>query len=232
MSEIKMSEINTLRDMRPAPPPAELEAMRMAVRERFVAGNRPRRARQRWRMPALAGGLTVAVAAAAAAALVLTSGPGTIAGQHRTAGHTGTVTTAAWTVRENADGTVTIYLRQYGDITSLQRTLQADGIDAIIFRVPAATKTIGKATYYYPTCTYPATDAAPQAVQHAVVTVPGRRFPPGPVTPANAPRFIIHPDAMPHGSALLLWFTSDLVTNPVVLKSDTKPACVPINFTP
>ena len=109
-----MSEINSLREMRPAPPPGELEAMRMAARERFVAGTGSRRASQRWRLPALAGGMAAAAAATAAAALVLASGPGEAPGQHGTARDTRTVVTAAWTVREDADGTVTISPAQLG----------------------------------------------------------------------------------------------------------------------
>jgi hypothetical protein len=228
-----MNEINTLREMRPAPPPAELEAMRMAARERFVAGTGSKRTRQRWRLPVLAGGLTVAAAATAAAALVLTSGPGAVPGQHGTAGHTRTVVTAAWTVREDADGTVTIYLQQYADPAALQQTLQADGINAIVRRIPSEPVTRGNRTVAWPTCNYTAlTDAAPQAVQQAVWMDASA----GQTLPV---RFIIHPDAMPRGSALFLAFlagmrrmpknanTGVMALKPFVLNNDTVPACVP-----
>jgi hypothetical protein len=225
-----MSEINTLREMRPAPPAAELETMRRAARERFVAGAGSRRARHRWRLPVLASGLTAAAAATAAAALVLTSGLGAVPGQRSTAGHTGAVVTAAWTVREDADGTVTIYLRQYADPAALQQTLRADGINAIVRPIPSASRTFGKGTVTYPACNYAATDAAPQAVQRAVVTFAGQDLP---------VRFIIHPDAMPQGSALFLAFmtgvwrspkngnTGVMALPPVVLSNDTVPVCVP-----
>jgi len=225
-----MSEISTLREMRPAPPPAELEAMRMAARERFVAGAGSRRARHQWRLPVLASGLTAAAAATTAAALVLTSGPGAEPGQRGTAGHTRTVVTAAWTVREDADGTVAIYLRQYANPAALQQTLQADGINAIVRAIPTASRTLGKSTITYPACNYAATDAAPPAVQRAGVTFAGQDLP---------VRFIIHPDAMPQGSALFLAFTAGLQRSPkngntgvlavppVVLNNDTVPACVP-----
>jgi len=227
-----MSEINTLREMRPAPPPAELEAMRMTARERFVAGTRSRRARRRSRLPALAGGLTAAVAAAAAAALLLTSGPGTVPGKHETGGRTRTVVTAAWTVREDADGTVTIYMRQYTDPAGLQQALRADGVNAIVRQGPGASPTFGNGTTALPatgntysTCNY--ADTAPRAVQRAVVTFAGQDLP---------ARFIIHPDAMPPGSALFLPFlvgtrspknanTGIVAFPPVVLTSDTVPAC-------
>jgi len=83
-----MREIDALRDMRPAPPQAELEAMRMTARERFTAGTRARRARRWRRLPVLAGGLTAAVAATGAAALVLT-GPGPYRGSMTAAGTPG-----------------------------------------------------------------------------------------------------------------------------------------------
>jgi hypothetical protein len=225
-----MSEINTLREMFPAPPPAELEAMRMAARERFVAATGSRRAPTRWRLPVLASGLTTAAAATAAAALVLTSGPGAVPGQRATGGNTRSVVTAAWTVREDADGTVTIYLRQYTDPAALQQTLQTDGINAIVRSIPSASRTVGKGTITYPACNYAATDMAQQAVQRAVVTFAGQDLP---------VRFIIHPDAMPEGSALFLAFmagvsqspkngnTGVLALPPVVLNNDTVPACVP-----
>jgi hypothetical protein len=229
-----MSEINTLRDMRPALPQAELEAMRMTARERFVAGTRARRARRWWRLPVLAGGLTAAVAATGAAALVL-AGPGAVPGQHETGGHTRTVVTAAWTVREDADGAVTIYLRQYTDPAGLQQTLQADGINAVVHPglyvpwplivggIPLPPLQLG-----YPVCYYAAADLAPQAVQRAVVTFIHRDLP---------ARFIIHPDAMPQGSALFLDFlagrprgpkngnTGVLAWPPVMLNNDAVPTC-------
>jgi hypothetical protein len=229
-----MSEIDALRAMRPAAPPGELEAMRVRARERFVAGTRARRARWR-RLPVLAGGLTAAVAAAGAAALVL-AGLGALPGQHDTGGRTGAVVTAAWTVREDAGGTVTIDLRQYTDPAGLQQALRADGIDAIVHPGlyvpwPLIVRGISLPPLQlgYPVCYYAATDLAPQAVQRAVVLFMHRQ---------NLPaRFIIRPDAMPRGSALFLDFlagrprvpkngnTGVLAWPPVVLSNDTVPAC-------
>ena len=226
-----MSEINTLRELRPVAPPTELEAMRMAARERFVAATGSRRARQRWRLPALAGGLTAA-AAATAAALVLTSGPAAAPGQQGTAGPDRTIVTTAWTVREDADGTVTIYLQQYADPAGLQRTLQADGINAIVRQIPTVSRTVGNQTLPFPSCNYwTLSDAAPQAVQQAVWAMASK----GQTLPAE---FIIHPDAMPQGSAMFLAFLTGappkdgnggvVVVKPVVLNNDTVPACVPV----
>jgi hypothetical protein len=227
-----MSEINTLREMRPAAPPAELEAMRITARERFVAETGSRRARQRWRLPVLAGGLTAAAAGATAAALVLTGGPGAVPGQHGTAGHNRTVVTTAWTVREDANGTVTIYLQQYADPAGLQQTLQADGINAIVRQIPTVSRTVGNQTLPFPACNYlTLTDAAPQAVQQAVWAMASKSQ----TLPAE---FILHPDTMPQGSALFLAFLTGappkdgnggvVVLKPVVLNNDTVPACVPV----
>jgi hypothetical protein len=229
-----MNEINTLREMRTAPPPAELEAMRLAARDRFVAGTGPKRARQQWRLPVLAGGLTAAAAATAAAALVLTSAPGAVPGQHATAGHTRTVVTAAWTVREDAGGTVTIYLHQYANPAALQQTLRADGVNAIVRQIPWVlhTTNFGRAVAV-PACVDAAADKAPLAVQHAVLTIRGVTLP---------ALFIIHPDAMPPGSALLLAFLANaplpmgnrsiFAMKPWVLNNDTVPACVPVPTKP
>jgi len=228
-----MTEITTLRELRPVPPPTELEAMRVAARKRFMAGTGSRPARQRWRLPVLAGGLTVA-AAAAAAALVLTSGPGAILGHHGTARQSGSVVTTAWTVREHADGTVTIDLRQYADPAALQQTLRADGINAIVRPIPSVLRTVGNKTAPAPTCNYLTPgDAAPRAVQRAVWTISGQDLPVS---------FIIHPDAMPQGSALFLAFlagampqtpengnTGIVALKPVVLTNDTVPVCVPVS---
>jgi hypothetical protein len=186
--------------------------------------------RRRWRRPALAGGLAAAVAAGAAAALVVTGGPAAMPRQHEATGHARTVVTAAWTVREDADGTVTIYLRQYADPAGLQRTLREDGVNAIVRQIPKVTRTIGKSKWVYDACEYAATNDAPSAVQEAVV---------GDAIYYSAKlglNHVIHPDAMPPGSALFLTFSNLTFDRgkkgleghrPVVLNNDTLPACVP-----
>jgi hypothetical protein len=212
----------------------------------------PRRrvtARQRWRLPVLAGGLTAAAAATAAAALVLASGPGTVPGQRGKAGHARTVVTAAWTVHEAADGTVTISLRQYADPAGLQRTLRADGVNAIVRAMPTRTTTrpgglpgSGKPPLRVPvaTCSYAATNNAPPQVQRAAVTVVFQDVPAPRGAGIRIATFIIHPDAMPPGSALLLPFATNTLATPangyprvkplwpIVLNNDTVPACVPV----
>jgi hypothetical protein len=245
-----MDEITALREVRPAPAPAELEAMRRAARERFMtgAGPTPTGPARRWRLPALVGGLTAATAGTAAGALVLTAGQAAAPSAHGPGGHTQAVVTAAWTVREDASGTVTVYLRQYADPAALQRTLRADGINAIVRPIPYAfrgiapiaagslpgsrkSKGVGSKSLRvaFPTCIYAATDNAPMAVQRAVVTIVKQDIP---------VFFVIHRGAMPPGSALFLSFMANVpaktgarsnwAMKPWVLKNDTVPACVPV----
>ncbi len=203
--------------------------------------HRSRALRSRRRIPALAVGFAAAATATTTAALVLTSAPGSVPVQHVTAGHTRTVVTAAWTVDEDADGTVTIYLRQYADPAGLQRTLRADGINAIVHPIPSVVDAIQPPVaplqpskpalrLRRPACFYATTNNAPMSVQHAVVTVSLNSDLPA--------AFIIHPDAMPHGSALFLTFlggmpaslkndnTGVMALPPVVLNNDTLPACL------
>jgi hypothetical protein len=220
-----MNEVIMLRELRPVPSPAELDAMRTAARERFVAGTAPTRAPRSWRRPMLAGGLVTATAAGAAAALVLASGPGAVPGRHATSGHSQTIVTTAWTVREDADGTVSIYLREYANPAGLQRALQAAGVNAIIRSVPYVVQRGFNKLVVQPTCNYDtANDGAPPAVQRAVLSMGQQALP---------AMFIVHPDAMPPGSALFLAFMANppraagnIPMKPVVLSNDTAPACV------
>jgi hypothetical protein len=225
--------------------PYPSQARLAAGRDRLLAATTAEQAgraapRQWWRRPALAGGLTVVAAGAAAAALVLTGGPAAVPGQHGTTGHANTVVTAAWTVREDADGTVSIYLRQYTDPAGLQKVLRADGVNAIVRQIPEVRRTVGKVTVVYDSCEFATTDDAPQAVQLAVgVNIAYH-------SPSKGFYHIIHPSAMPRGSALLLAFTNSTLKSgkngkpgrvlggrgPVVLNNDTVPACVPVSPSP
>jgi hypothetical protein len=90
------------------------------------------------------------------------------------------------------------------------------------------------------TCSYADTNNAPPQVQRAVVTVVFQDLPAPRGAGMRIATFIIHPDAMPHGSALFLPFTTGLLATPVngyphgkafypvVLNNDTVPACVPV----
>jgi hypothetical protein len=222
-----MDEITMVAALRPdAPDEAELNEMRAAARRRVTTAGRPRHPK-RW----LATGLTAAVAGAATAAVVLASG-GTPAPVHLS-----TVVTAAWTVKGNADGTVTVEVRQLVHPARLQRVLRDDGINAFVLPIHYIDKKVGKRTYILPACVYytsAAANYAPRPVQKAVVSmIPLPRHP----LPDHPPKagWIIHPAAMPAGSALFL--TGEVVpgdfimaSTPQVLTSDTLPPCQPFHL--
>jgi hypothetical protein len=210
-----MDEITMFAELRPeAPDEADLDEMRARARHKLTA-RAARGRRPRWRVPVLAAGLTAAVATAATTAVVLTS-----AGPAMTAGHVGSVVTAAWTVRENADGTVTIRIQQLANPARLQRVLRDDGVNAFVRGLHFVYKKTPKGAVVTGTCYYrlQAADEEPRSVQQAVVT-----------DVANG--WVIHPSAMPRGSALFLsGQLSDkiaVIGNPIVLTSDKLPACVP-----
>jgi hypothetical protein len=194
--------------------------------------HRSRAIRARRRIPALVGGFSAAAAATAAAVLMLTGGPAAIPGQQGTAGHARTVVTAAWTVREAADGTVTITLREYANPAGLQQALRADGVNAIVRAMPSQAITRP--------CSYATTNNAPPEVQRAVVTVVVRHLPGPHGRSTRIATFIIHPGAMPPGSALFLPYGTSMrlappngyphvkAGSPVVLNNDAVPACVPV----
>ncbi|HEX6520575.1 MAG TPA: hypothetical protein VF070_11280 [Streptosporangiaceae bacterium] len=209
-----MDEITMFTELKPdAPGDAELESMQAGARERLTAtATLPdARKRRRWRRPVLAATLTAAVSAATAIAVVA---PG---GQAR---HLGTVVTAAWTVRGNTDGTVTIQLHQLIDPAKLQRVLRADGVNAIVG--PAWYKGVIDGRHTYVSCQYQNLPAEPPAVQRAVVT--------------SRDGFTIRPSAMPPGSALFIGDSVKhegnagygMVLRPVVLKNSELPPCTPV----
>jgi hypothetical protein len=210
----------------------------------------------RWRRrPVLAAGLTVAAAAAAGAAAALAIGAGAVTAQHGPAGHARTVVTAAWTVRKDADGIVTVYLKRAVNVQPvnkfslqqalLEQTLKADGVNAIVRQVPVVwhksprrTITLGDgSTVVLPdatetqTCYYINANEAPRAVQKAVVVRDNLS--------AAFGGFAIRPKAMPPGSALFIWFVNFggpnggfEIQSPIVLNNDTLPPCVPASQLP
>jgi hypothetical protein len=234
----------------PEPPSARLAVGRARLTAAIRSGNKPVTARsRRMRVNRTAVAICLgAVAAAAAAALVLTGGPGAVPSQHLTAGSSRTVVTAAWTVREDANGTVTIYLREYANPAGLQQTLRADGVNAIVRPMPSHTATGPRGLPVsrklpLPTvtsCYYATTNNAPPAVQRAVVTIVFQDFPTGRGGAMRVATFVIHPHAMPPGSALFLPYGTHSLAPPingyprvkalwpVVLKNNTVPACVPV----
>jgi hypothetical protein len=224
-----MDEITLVAALRPdAPDETQLNQTRAAARRRLVAASRQHPASthplSRWpasRWPAsrwLASGLVAATAGAVAIAVLLASG-GTPAPRQTT------VVTAAWTVRENTNGTVTVRIQQFEDPARLQQVLRDDGINAFAGSAMRLIRTTYKhSTYFYPSCKYqlPPRNEAPRAEQAAVVTPDGKDGENG---------WTIHPSAMRPGSALFLTAAlskdASVVMTPVVLTNDTLPACVP-----
>ena len=240
-----MDEISMFAELRPAPPAdADADAIRAVVRGRVASvlseaapaahGRRPptrrssagpRRSPTRRRV-LIGGGLAAAAAAAAIALPALLPGAGN------------TVMAKAWAVERNSDGTVTVAVsQQFSDPAGLQRALAADGITAFVTLHREITGENAGGGYAYDECDYVNLDYAPQAVENAVVAEGKSTVSSPPSVFDNWPTFIIHPAAMPAGSALLIaaWRSPDgtgLGTMiPTVLRTDKPPVCTP-NTTP
>jgi hypothetical protein len=192
-----MDEITMFATLRPAPPeqtgPARERARARLDRALSAPG------RERFRRPVLLAGAAAVIAACAAIVVpaVLPAGSG------------GSVVTTAWALQRNADGTVTVTLKDVFDLGGLQQALADDGVPAKVITVPT-----NPATYTGPLvaanpathvtvsgCFYPATGGsfAPAPVQQSVVAQV--------VTAPDAPikaLYVIHPSAMPRGSVLLI----------------------------
>ena len=239
-----MDEISMFAELRPAPPAdADADAIRAVVRGRVASvlseadpaahGRRPRARRSSAgprRSPVrsrvlMGGGLVAAAAAAAIAVPALLPGAGN------------TVMAKAWAVERNSDGTVTVAVsQQFSDPAGLQRALAADGITAFVTLHREITGENAGGGYAYDECDYHNLDYAPQAVQNAVVAEEKNT-----VSPSSSaivwPTLIIHPAAMPEGSALLIaaWRSPDGsalgAMIPTVLRTDKPPVCTP-NTTP
>jgi hypothetical protein len=132
--------------------------------------------------------LTGATAAAAGTALAITTAlaaPGHPASQSGPpAGHPGTARLAAWTVAKQANGDITVTVRQLSDPSGLQSTLRADG-------VPASVTSVGSPD---PSCRpYPMTQALFTSVYQAQKT-----------TGAGTTVLTINPSALPNGAGVQL----------------------------
>jgi hypothetical protein len=138
--------------------------------ERIIGRGRALRARRR--LPGVAAG---ALAVAAAAVLAVTALQP--AGHH--AGRQPPAQLAAWTVTKQADGTITVTVRQLRDPQGLQRRLRADG-------VPASVTFFGHAPR--------ACQRYPKMSAILMTEVFGGHGPP----------LVIHPKALPHGAGIQL----------------------------
>lgn len=119
------------------------------------------------------GAVAVAVAAAISAAFLTPGSPGT----------TSHAELAAWTVQEQANGTINVTIHDLLNLAGLQQKLTADGVPAEVIsdtRYPAACVDMEAMTQH----------------MASVITL-------GPAVP-DGYAFVIHPAAIPSGSKLLL----------------------------
>jgi hypothetical protein len=225
-----MDEISMFAELRPAPPAdADADAIRAAVRGRLtsVLSEADPAAHGRRRSPVrprvlIGGGLVAAATVAAITVPVWLPGAGN------------SVLAKAWAVERNNDGTVTIKVsQQFNDPAGLQRALTADGITAIVTLHREITGENAGGGYSYDECDYLHLDYAPQAVQDAVVAEGKNTVSSPPSVFDDYPTFVLHPAAMPAGSALLIaaWRSSDGISlgvmEPTVLRTDKPPVCTP-----
>jgi hypothetical protein len=233
-----MDEITMFGSLRPEAPAADdADAMRAAARERLTAtlvstSSAPRRvaqrrvAQRRWRLPAA---VTAVACAAAAVALMLSSGGSPARAPVAGKLHRVSVVTADWSIKWNASGTVTIKLLQAeANLTGLQQTLQSEGINAIARVIPMEAATVNGMVHRFPECSYNNLSQVSLPVWQAIVT---STTPGGPGW-----TFVIHPTAMPPGSALYFqeyslptanMGTINVSFNFTVLTSDVLPTCTP-----
>jgi len=142
------------------------------------------RARRRRHALASLAGATAAVAGIALAITAL-AGPGHPTSQSGSpARHTDAVRLAAWTVAKQANGDITVTVRQLSDPSGLQRTLRADGVPASVTSVTSPA----------PSChPYPMTQALLASVY------PGQK-----TTGAGTTVLTIDPSALPSGAGVQL----------------------------
>jgi hypothetical protein len=155
------------------------EARPQAVAEILRNGDRMRRRTFGRRS---AAGLSAAAAVAAVAVTVAAMQPGA-PGAHQPAtqeAHQQRVQLTDWTVAKQADGNISLAIRQLADTVSLQRTLRADG-------VPASALIEGQAN---PCHVYGTADMRNVVTGFSVTTG------------SHSAAMIIHPSALPSGAGL------------------------------
>ncbi len=136
--------------------------------------NRGRAVRARRRIPGLAGALAVVAAAAFAVSALLPA-------SHPASHHPGRQL-AAWTVVRQADGTVSVTIREMRDPAGLQSRLRADGVPASVSFFGQLNRSCQRYT-------------AGIALLNRVFTVrPAGRF----------PVMVIHPSALPGGAGVAI----------------------------
>jgi hypothetical protein len=166
-------------------------------RARAGVGFWPAQHRSLW----LAVVVTLAACAAIIVSLVLPSGrPPSGRPTVHPGGKAVTVTTAAWTVHRAPNGTITVNVKQLRDPAGLQRTLREEGVPAYVRYIPIVQGKPGSSVTSYPACSYnpPAPDLSPSAFNKIF------SFGPAPAEIEGTISFVIHPAAIPPGTAVFI----------------------------
>jgi hypothetical protein len=217
----QLAMFSTVKPMAPADD--DVAPMCESARDRMAAAYResPRHRRRRFAF-ALTGGSLLAAGAAAAAVTLLAGNPA-----HQDSSLRSFVT-AAYTVRPDQGGTVTVTIKQLQDPAGLQRALTADGVPALVRYIPArnVSGTYGGTTYngISPVCQYLNLPRVPGMLSKAV----------GPANGNAGTVFWIRPSALPKGSVVFIqdspgWPGSGgSIAGIDVLRSGKLPRCVPV----
>ncbi len=146
--------------------------------------SRSRAVRARRRIPGMAGALAVAAGAAIAVA--------TLPGSDQPS-RPANALLAAWTVTKQADGNISVTIRELRDPAGLQRTLRADGVPASVRFFPSRHQPNPCQGY----------DGS-QRLYHKVL----HELRPGKLG-GQSILLIIHPSALPHGAGVGVQVTSN-----------------------
>jgi hypothetical protein len=171
----------------------------------IMAGGRARRRRR------MIPGATATLAVAAGAALAVTA---LAPASHQASRHSTVQLTGAWTVTQQADGNVTVTVRELTDLAGLQSALRADGVPASVTPLstpnPACQPYPGGKPIVQQIPGLPAIYARqiyPPLLKH-VFPVPYQAMPPGPIvdgTPGPTDSWVeIVPSALPSNAGVWL----------------------------
>ena len=144
--------------------------------------------RRRHRLTGLTGAMAITAGVAMAVIALASSGhPASQLGH--SASHPLIARLAAWTVAKQANGDITITIRELSDPSRLQSTLRGDGVPA----------TVSPSTQFDPSCQpYPMTQALFTSIYHAQKGVG-----------SGNTVLVIHPSALPNGAGIQIGASLD-----------------------
>jgi hypothetical protein len=159
--------------------------------------SRGRAMRARRRVPGVAGALAAAAGVALAAVALVPSG--------HPASHRPTAQLTAWTVAKQADGTVTVIIRDLRDPAGLQHKLRADGVRASVIFYPGRLKRGLPFRDLFRVAHNPCQEFSNQGQLLKVVT----GSPPHPLKEGSIIS-VVHPAALPRGAGVQFIATSNV----------------------